>query len=85
MAAMLNSFQMGFRSLALQKQSGQVWDTLSRVRTEFDKFEEVLARTQKRLEQTQSELEKLVGARTRSIQHSLEILDTLQYNETDRD
>ena len=85
MAAMLNSFQMGFRSLALQKQSGQVWDTLSRVRTEFDKFEEVLARTQKRLEQTQSELEKLVGARTRSIQHSLETLDTLQYNETDRD
>ncbi|MDO4394287.1 MAG: DNA recombination protein RmuC [Bacillota bacterium] len=85
MAAMLNSFNMGFRSLALQKQSGQVWDTLSKVRTEFDKFAEVLEKTQKRLEQTQSELEKMVGVRTRSIQHSLETLDTLQHNNNDND
>ena len=44
MAAMLNSFQMGFRSLALQKQSGEVWDTLAKVRTEFDKFGDVRTR-----------------------------------------
>ena len=43
MAAMLNSFQMGFKSLALQKRSGEVWDTLAKVRTEFDKFGDVLS------------------------------------------
>ncbi len=71
MAAMLNSFQMGFRSLALQKQSGEVWDTLAKVRTEFDKFGDVLAKTQNRMDQAQRELETLVGVRTRGIQRAL--------------
>lgn len=71
MAAMLNSFQMGFRSLALQKRSGEVWNTLAKVRAEFDKFGEVLTRTQTRMEQTQKELETLVGVRTRGIQRAL--------------
>lgn len=71
MSAMLNSFQMGFRSLALQKQSGQVWDTLAKVRNEFDKFGDVLVKTQSRMEQTQKDLEALVGVRTRSIQRAL--------------
>ena len=48
MAAMLNSFQMGFRSIALQKRSGEVWDTLSKVRDEFSKFGGVLEKTQLR-------------------------------------
>lgn len=71
MAAMLNSFQMGFRSLALQKQSGQVWDTLAKVRNEFDKFGDVLIKTQTKMEQAQKDLEKLVGVRTRGIQRAL--------------
>lgn len=71
MAAMLNSFQMGFRSLALQKQSGEVWDTLAKVRTEFDKFGDVLVKTQTKMEQAQKDLEKLVGVRTRGIQRAL--------------
>ena len=71
MAAMLNSFQMGFRSLALQQRSGEVWDTLAKVRMEFDKFGDVLSRTQMRMEQTQKELETLVGVRTRGIQKAL--------------
>lgn len=71
MAAMLNSFQMGFRSLALQKQSGEVWDTLAKVRNEFDKFGDVLAKTQNRMEQAQKDLETLVGVRTRGIQRAL--------------
>lgn len=71
MAAMLNSFQLGFRSLALQKRSGEVWDTLAKVRTEFDKFGDVLAKTQNRMEQAQKELENLVGVRTRGIQRAL--------------
>lgn len=71
MSAMLNSFQMGFRSIALQKQSGQVWDTLAKVRSEFDKFGDVLVKTQNRMEQTQKDLETLVGVRTRGIQRAL--------------
>ena len=71
MAAMLNSFQMGFRSLALQKRSGEVWDTLAKVRNEFDKFGEVLTKTQNKMEQAQKDLELLVGVRTRTIQRAL--------------
>ncbi len=77
MAAMLNSFQMGFRSLALQKQSGEVWDTLAKVRTEFDKFGDVLVKTQTKMEQAQKDLEKLVGVRTRGIQRALKGVATI--------
>lgn len=77
MAAMLNSFQMGFRSLALQKQSGEVWDTLAKVRTEFDKFGAVLVKTQTKMEQAQKDLEKLVGVRTRGIQRALKGVATV--------
>ena len=72
MAAILNSFQLGFRSLALQQSSGEVWDTLEKVRTEFGKFNDVLEDTQHKLDQAQKDLELLVGARTRSIQRSLD-------------
>jgi len=71
MAALLNSFQMGFRSLALQKRSGEVWNTLEKVKTEFDRFGEILNKTQNRMEQAQKELETLVGVRTRGIQRAL--------------
>lgn len=71
MAAMLNSFQMGFKSLALQKRSGEVWDTLAKVRSEFDKFGAVLEKTQTKMEQAQKDLENLVGVRTRGIQRAL--------------
>lgn len=77
MAAMLNSFQMGFRSLALQKQSGEVWDTLAKVRTEFDKFGDVLVKTQTKMEQAQKDLEKLVGVRIRGIQRALKGVATV--------
>lgn len=72
MGAMLNSFQLGFRTMALRQNSGEVWDTLQKVRTEFDKFASVLDNLQNRLDQSQKELEKLVGVRTRSIQKVLD-------------
>ncbi len=72
MAAILNSFQLGFRFLALQQRSGEVWETLEKVRTEFGKFNDVLEDTQHRLDQAQRDLENLVGVRTRSIQRSLD-------------
>ena len=71
MAALLNSLQMGFRTLAIQKQSSEVWKLLGAVRTEFDKFGNVLAATQTRLDQANKELDKLVGVRTRAIQRRL--------------
>lgn len=71
MAALLNSLQMGFKTLAIQKHSGQVWNILGAVKSEFDKFGAVLAATQQRLNQANDELDKLVGTRTRSIQRTL--------------
>lgn len=77
MAAMLNSFQMGFKSIALQRRSGEVWDTLAKVRTEFEKFGNVLVKTQTKMEQAQKDLETLVGVRTRVIQRALKNVSVL--------
>ena len=71
MAALLNSLQMGFRTLAIQKRSGEVWKLLGAVKTEFDKFGAVVEAAQQRLEQAGNELDKLVGVRTRQIQRKL--------------
>ena len=77
MAALLNSLQMGFKTLAIQKHSSQVWDVLGAVKTEFDKFGDVLAATQNRINQANSELDKLIGTRTRSIQRKLRSVSSL--------
>lgn len=71
MAALLNSLQMGFKTLAVQKRSTEVWKILSDVKKEFDTFNSVLENTQNRLKQANDELEKLVGVRTRQIQRKL--------------
>lgn len=71
MAALLNSLQMGFKTLAIQKRSSEVWDVLGAVKTEFEKFQDVLESTQTRIEQAQKDLDKLVGVRTRQIQRKL--------------
>ena len=60
MAALLNSLQMGFKTLAVQKRSAEVWKILGGVKTEFDKFNDVLVMTQQRLDQANKELDKLV-------------------------
>jgi DNA recombination protein RmuC len=71
MAALLNSLQMGFRTLAIQKRSSEVWDVLSAVKQEFETFGAALVQTQKRLNQASNDLENLVGVRTRQIQRRL--------------
>ena len=71
MAALLNSLQMGFKTLAIQKRSGEVWKVLGAVKTEFDKFGAVIQAAQQRLDQAGAELDKLVGVRTRQIQRKL--------------
>ncbi len=82
MAAILNSLQMGFRTLAIQKRSGEVWKVLGAVKTEFDKFGSVIAAAQSRLEQANNELDKLVGVRTRQIQRKLSSVATLTEQES---
>lgn len=76
MAALLNSLQMGFKTLAVQKRSAEVWEILGSVKQEFDKFNDVLVLTQQRLDQANKELDKLVGVRTRQIQRKLKDVQT---------
>ncbi len=76
MAALLNSLQMGFKTLAVQKRSAEVWKVLGSVKREFDAFAKVLESTQKRLEQANRDLDTLVGVRTRQIQRRLQNVET---------
>ena len=78
MAALLNSLQMGFRTFAIQQRSGEVWQVLGAVKTEFDRFGAVLQSTRSRLEQAEQELDRLVGVRTRVIQKKLQQVTALE-------
>lgn len=82
MAALLNSLQMGFRTLALQKKSAEVWKTLAEVKSEFDKFEEIMRIMRKNLNQTSKNLDDLMGTRTRAIQRKLQDVQRLDEAET---
>ncbi|WP_346935195.1 DNA recombination protein RmuC [Clostridium sp.] len=77
LAALLNSLQMGFRTLAIEKRSSEVWNVLGAVKTEFGKFEEVLKATQKKLNQASTDLDKLVGTRTKQINKKLMSVESL--------
>lgn len=81
MAALLNSLQMGFRTLAIEKRSNEVWQILGAVRSEFEKFETVLDVTQKHMKQVEDDLEKLVGTRTRAITRKLKNVEVLTNDE----
>ncbi|MDD4200269.1 MAG: DNA recombination protein RmuC [Eubacteriales bacterium] len=85
MAAMLNSFQLGFKSLALQQSSGEVWNTLEKVKTEFGKFNDALVKVQNRIDQVQNDLETLVGTRTRGIQRVLDKVSVISEENDDSD
>jgi DNA recombination protein RmuC len=77
MSALLNSLQIGFKTLAIQKKSQEVWHVLANARNEFDKFADVLAKTQEKIQSAGVELDKLIGTRTRMIQSKLKNLDSL--------
>lgn len=78
MAALLNSLQMGFKTLQIQKQSGEVWKILQSTRVEFEKYADVLTKAQANLKKTQEDLETLVGVRTRQVVSKLSKIE--QYN-----
>ena len=77
MAALLNALQMGFRTLAIQKRSGEVWTILGAVKTEFEKLGAGLQQMQRHLNQTGSDLEELIGPRSRAITRKLESVQQL--------
>ncbi|MBU5336927.1 DNA recombination protein RmuC [Intestinibacter bartlettii] len=83
LVALLNSLQMGFRSLAIEKHSSEVWKILGAVKTEFSKFETVLNSAQNKLNQASSEIDKLVGTRTRQINRKLKNVDKLSFDDTE--
>lgn len=84
MAAMLNSLQMGFRTLQIQKRSSEVWQVLGAVKNEFEKFDAVLSSAQNRIRQLDSDLDKLVGVRTRGINRKLRSIELLGDDETQK-
>ena len=79
MAALLNSLQMGFKTLAIQKRSSEVWNVLGAVKTEFDSFATVLESAQRRINQANDDLDKLIGVRTRKIQRTLKDVEATTY------
>jgi len=82
LAAMLNSLQMGFKTLAIQKRSSEVWQILGAVKTEFGKFGEVLEKAQKKLNDANKELDSLVGTRTRILLSKLKKVEELPATES---
>ncbi|MBE6825151.1 MAG: DNA recombination protein RmuC [Ruminococcaceae bacterium] len=76
MAALLNSIQMGFKTLAVQKRSAEVWEVLGNVKKEFDTFADVLAKAQQHINLVTNDLDTLAGVRTRQIQRKLKAVQT---------
>lgn len=74
LSALLNSLQMGFRTLAIQQRSGEIWKILGEVKKEFGNFSNVLTSARKRIKQVDDELETLIGTRTRAINRRLSTL-----------
>ena len=81
LAAMLNSLQMGFKTLAIQKRSSEVWNVLASVKKEFNTFGGVLEKAQKKLNEANNEIENLVGTRTRIMQSKLKNVEQLELPE----
>ena len=77
LGAILNSLQMGFRTLAIQKRTSEVWGVLGAVKTEFGKFGGMLEKVQKNLQNAGDQLEEVMGKRTRAIERKLRQVEAL--------
>jgi len=82
LAAFLNSLQMGFRTLAIEKRSSEVWEILGAVKTEFGKFGTILEKTQKKLKEASNVIDQ-AGVRTRAIERKLRDVQELPLKETE--
>jgi DNA recombination protein RmuC len=77
LAVILNSLQMGFRTLAIQKRSSEVWQVLGSVKKEFNSFGTLLEKAQNNIQTGLNQLEDVVGVRTRAIQRKLKGVEVL--------
>ncbi|WP_327018838.1 DNA recombination protein RmuC [Croceibacter atlanticus] len=77
LAAILNSLQMGFKTLAIQKRSGEVWQVLGAVKKEFENFGGMMQKAQKNIQTGLNQLDDVMGKRTRAIQRKLKDVETL--------
>lgn len=84
LGAILNSLQMGFRTLAIQKRTGEVWTILGAVKTEFSKFGGLLEKVQKNLQSAGDQLEEVMGKRTRAIERKLRQVEQLPHEESQK-
>jgi DNA recombination protein RmuC len=82
LAAILNSLQMGFRTLAIQKRSSEVWTVLGAVKKEFESFGGLLEKAQKNIQTASNQLDEVMGKRTRAIQRKLKGVEALNETET---
>lgn len=82
LAAILNSLQMGFKTLAIQKRSSEVWEILGAVKTEFSKFGGILDRAQKKINEASNDIDLLVSTRTRAIERKLKKVQELPQSQT---
>ncbi|GCD76690.1 hypothetical protein JCM31826_01720 [Thermaurantimonas aggregans] len=82
LAALLNSLQMGFRTLAIQKRSSEVWKVLGEVKVEFEKFGDLLEKAKRNIKTGLGQIDKLAGTRTESIKRKLRDVEILPSNET---
>jgi DNA recombination protein RmuC len=81
LAAMLNSLQMGFKTLAIQERSSEVWKVLGAVKSEFSKFGDLISKAQKKIFEAHTDLDELVGTRTRVIQRKLKEVEIMPEDE----
>ncbi|MBP7140630.1 MAG: DNA recombination protein RmuC [Opitutaceae bacterium] len=83
LAALLNSLQMGFRTLAIQQRSSEVWSVLGAVKTEFGKFAEILSKVKKKLDEASTQIDQ-TGVRSRAIERRLRSVESLPADEAAR-
>ncbi|MEG1120236.1 MAG: DNA recombination protein RmuC [Bacteroidales bacterium] len=84
LAAILNSLQMGFRTLAIQRRSSEVWETLGAVKTEFENFGGILEKARGKIQGGLTDMDTLVGTRTRAIQRKLQNVEMLEQGESQK-
>ena len=83
-SALLSSLQMGFRTLAIQKHSGEVWKILGAVKTEFDKFAEILSKAQRQIDSANRDIDTLIGTRMRMMERRLNTVNALPLSESNQ-
>lgn len=81
LAAILNSLQMGFRTLAIQKRSSEVWNVLGAVKKEFETFGGMLEKAQSNIQTGLNQLDDVMGKRTRAIQRKLKNVEVISEHE----